>query len=144
MLGARPYVMDAEQLVIDDAFEDVERAPADENEPVKHAPRRHAVTDQRETREDHDQHRGVEEAVRERVHLEAVLGRDRPTLGAREHVVPLENLMEEDPIDEPAEANAEQGRAPEGSSRHRLEPARRATRSNALPSRAGTGLARQR
>src|SRR5829696_1814190 len=55
----------------------------------------------------------MEEAVRKRVRLEARHRRGRVAALAAQHVVPLEDLVEDDAVDEPAEPDAEEdaGRA---------------------------------
>jgi hypothetical protein len=59
---------------------------------------------------DRDPGGGVEEAVGERVVLEAGDARGRAAALAREHVVPLEDLVEDDPVDEAAEPDAQEQR----------------------------------
>ena len=51
--------------------------------------------------------RGVEQAVLKGIHLEALEGGRRIVALGREHVMPLENLVKDDPIEEPAEADAQ-------------------------------------
>jgi hypothetical protein len=50
----------------------------------------------------------VEEAIGQRVGLEPGDRRRRMLAGVREHVVPLEDLVQDDPVDEPSEAQAEE------------------------------------
>jgi hypothetical protein len=50
----------------------------------------------------------VEEPVGERVGLQAGDGRHRMLARAGQHVVPLQDLMEHDAVDEAAEADPEQ------------------------------------
>jgi hypothetical protein len=54
----------------------------------------------------------VEEAIGERVRLEPRDGRRRVAGGAREHVMPLQDLVQQDAVDEAAEAHAEQDAGP--------------------------------
>lgn len=50
---------------------------------------------------------GVENAVPKRVELEVLDGVGRVP-GAGQHVMPLQNLMQNDPVEKPAEAKSEQ------------------------------------
>ncbi len=107
-----PDVVDPEQLVIDRSLGEVESAPADQHEadqradavgdppagsPQEHEPDRHEQPG-----------RGVEEAVREGVRLEPGDGGLGIALGAREHVVPLQDLVQHDAVHEAAEAYAQE------------------------------------
>jgi hypothetical protein len=63
----------------------------------------------------------VEEPVGERVRLEAGDGRLRVAALAGQHVVPLQDLVEDDAVDEAAEPDAEQD-ARDGHRRRRPRP----------------------
>ena len=70
------------------------------------SPRCHALIANR-TEEDDDPRRDVEEAVGEHVVFQPTDGGGGVLSGGGEHVVPLEHLVEHDPIQEPAEPNPE-------------------------------------
>jgi hypothetical protein len=106
--------MELEQLVIDQPLDQVEDTPAGEEEAEVGSPRRcefaalpgNHQEDRR--REDKDPGRQVEEPVDERVRLQPG-DRVHPlsAVVAGEHVVPLQDLMEHDAIDEPAKPEAQ-------------------------------------
>jgi hypothetical protein len=108
-------VVDAQELVVHQSLHEVERAPAGKQETDVEAPwRRESAGPPGRHRHGHrDRHDNpsseVEEAVRERVRLEA---RDRgarlPTPVAGEHVMPLEHLVEHDAVEEAAQADAKE------------------------------------
>lgn len=54
----------------------------------------------------------MEEAIRERVRFEASNRVHRSLSGARNHVVPLEELVSDDSVDEPSEAESEHDARP--------------------------------
>src|SRR5829696_2184743 len=114
LVAARANVVDPEDMMVDDAFDEVEHAPADEHPAEERAPvdgpppLAGAVPEDVETRRHRHPRRGVEEAVRERVRLEAGDGRRGILALAREHVMPLEDLVENDPVNEPAKPDSEQ------------------------------------
>jgi hypothetical protein len=81
---------------------------------------------QRQRHRDSDQHPcgEVEESVRERVGLQTGHGAARVLAGVGEHVMPLQDLVQDDPVDEPPEADAdEERRAPSGSCECSTRPA---------------------
>ena len=99
--------------MIDDAFDEVERAPTGEKEPDvrppwwgKFSPLPRPDRENR-TDEDDDPRRDVEETVGEHVVFQPTDGGGGVLSGGGEHVVPLENLVEHDSIQEPAEPNTE-------------------------------------
>jgi hypothetical protein len=64
-------VVDTEDLVVDNAVDQVERAPADEQHADVSPPRRCQADGERDADEDQHPRRRVEEAVGERVRLAA-------------------------------------------------------------------------
>jgi hypothetical protein len=105
-------VMERENVVVDNALDEVEEAPT-KNRPAKEgatANRPSPLARPSPEEPDTDRHSyprgGVEEAVREHVVLESSEGRGRVVTFAREEVVPLEDLVENDAVDEPPEADA--------------------------------------
>jgi hypothetical protein len=111
--------MDPEQLVVDQSLDEIEDAPPGQHHPEVSAPGRRQLPSpprphrQERARGGEEPGRQVEEPVGERVRLEAG---DRiagmvPRVG--EQVMPLKDLVENDPVDEPAEAQAQdEGRRP--------------------------------
>ena len=99
------------------AFDQVEGAPAGEQHPEVRPPRRgepalpstpsvvSVIADG-----DEDPRGEVEEAVHECVLLQSGDGVGRVLARAGEHVVPLEDLVKHDAVDEPAEADPQQER----------------------------------
>lgn len=94
------YMVDTEEVVIDDALDQVEDAPAGEHEAEVEAPVRGQPTltprgdrgDRAE--EDEEPGRDVEEPVGQRIHLESGDGGHRVVLDVTDHVVPLEDLVQ--------------------------------------------------
>lgn len=106
-----------QNVVIDDAFDEIEGAPADQETAEVSAPGRGEFTPlpgsrgSDRTRQDCDPSGHVKEPVREGVVLQTTDGASRTTPFVREQVVPLEDLVKEDAVDESAEADAhEEGR----------------------------------
>jgi hypothetical protein len=106
--------MDPEQLVVDQALHQVEHAPAGEEQAEMRAPRGCELAAlpgsyQEDRRREHEKPCGqVEEPVDERVRLQPGHGVHRlAAVIASEHVVPLQDLVKHDPVDEPAEAQAQ-------------------------------------
>ena len=101
-----------EQVVVDDALDEVERSPAGEQQPEQRGrasgapslPRRHSSP----TPARRDPGASVEEAVGERVGLQPGDGRRRGGRRCRQQVVPLQDLVQHDAVDEAAEPDAEQ------------------------------------
>jgi hypothetical protein len=104
------HVMDSEELMIDQTLDEIEESPATEHRAEQHAtgPHRIGATSGAEEQTDADGSHGpgyrMEEAVPDHVvlHRNERRGRD----AAREHVVPLQDLVEEDSIEKAAEADA--------------------------------------
>jgi hypothetical protein len=105
-------VVHAEPLVVDHSLHAIEQPEPDQQRadqlPVR--PRQVLAVrraPEHEQARDHEQvGRGVEEPVPERVELQVVERGDRvPTA---QHVVPLQHLMQHDPVEEPAEPEPEQ------------------------------------
>ena len=92
--------------MIDHAFDDIEYAPAHEDQPEVEAPAgRQASPVPRGDRgyrrgEQEQPHRQMEEPVRERVDLKAGHRGGRVLRSVAEHVVPLEDLVQDDAIKE--------------------------------------------
>ena len=106
-------MVDAEQLVVDQTLDEVEDAPPRQHHPDVSPPgRRQLLSPPRPHGQQHgyghkEPRREVEEPVGERVRLEAG---DRVAWmipGVREQVVPLQDLVEQDAVDEPPEAEAQ-------------------------------------
>jgi hypothetical protein len=100
-------MVDPEQLVVDGALHEVEDPPAGEEEADVQAPWRRQLAavpgadQQNAGHDDQDPGGKVEEAVDEGVRLESGDGVHRlAAVLAREHVMPLEDLMKRDPVDE--------------------------------------------
>jgi hypothetical protein len=98
------------QLVVDQALHQVEDAPAGEEQPEVHPPRRRQVAappgpEQKDRGgRDEDPRRQVEQPVDEGVRLEPRDGiHPLAAVVTREHVVPLEDLVEDDAVDEAPE-----------------------------------------
>jgi hypothetical protein len=111
--------MEAEELVVDQPLDEIEGAPSGEQQPGVCPPGRRKLAalpcSQHQARRDGDEDPGrqVEEAVDEGVGLEPRHRVHRLAPGIPgEHVVPLEDLMEHDAVDEPAEAESQDERRP--------------------------------
>src|SRR4051812_17285925 len=112
LIGTRSNVMQVQELMVDQAFDGVEEAPADEHAAdergraaflVPRPVRRH----QNEHADDRDDPGGrMEDAVTERVQLQVLdgIGRHR----SADHVVPLEDLMQDDAVEESTEPDAQE------------------------------------
>ena len=122
--------MDPQDVVVDDALDEVEEPPPRQDPAPEHTGGPGPAVVVRDPRvedpqpgQDAEPGEGVEQAVPQRVHLQPVhrggrvvadgdVGRRR----AGQHVVPLQHLVQEDPVDEAAEAHTEedagQGDAP--------------------------------
>ena len=115
-MRACPDVVDREYVVIDDPFDEVEQPPADEHRSEegtsadRPSPMGRAAPEDVETTGDGEPRGGVKESVPERVRLEPGNGGGRIAALAREHVMPLKDLVEHDPVDEAPEPDAEQDR----------------------------------
>src|SRR5215207_11662967 len=140
-------VVNPKDVMVDQTLNEVEEAPADE-QPThectttdRPAPIGCASPEDPEA----DQHcapcRGVEQAIPKHVGLQAGDSRFRVAAFAAEHVVPLEDLVEDDPVYEAAEADADQDSGGAGA-RDRLRGADRWVRS--LCGRQGAVSARRR
>jgi hypothetical protein len=107
-----PHVVDAEQVVVDDALDQVEPAPPGEEEPAEATPPADPSGAGQEPDPEDDEQPGddVEQPVPERVLLErpdrGVGERGVAVLGG-EQVVPLQDLVQDDAVEEAAETDAE-------------------------------------
>ena len=116
-------VVHAEQVMIDETLDQVERTPADEEETDVRAPWRghpsllpHA--DGKPHPDEHeDPRRQVEQTVGDRVRLQPGDRRRRVSVGGRQHVMPLQDLVQDDAIDEAAQPDAQQQTGQHGWSR---------------------------
>lgn len=104
--------MDAENLVVNQTLDKVEPAPSAQNPAPKNgrspnlsASMRHTGVEDVESEQYGKPADYVKEAIPERVHLQS--GHSVHRYDATEHVVPLKHLMEEDPIKETAQPDAE-------------------------------------
>src|SRR5688500_377203 len=109
--------MKAEQLMVNDAFDEVEDAPAREHPAEEHSSRGVGPVSQRAP--EHPQADGgeepggdVEEAVRTHVGFHAFQSGCGPAVRAGKHVVPLSDLVENDAVQESSEAESEQDAGP--------------------------------
>jgi hypothetical protein len=106
-------VVQAEQVVVDDALDEVEEAEAHQHRARQQLPRPAHMGAVRpspqhdQAEQDEDVGSGMKEPVPERVDLQVRHAVGRITR-AGEHVVPLEHLMQHDAVEEAAEAKAEQ------------------------------------
>jgi len=85
----------------------MERTPADQAEADQRSPLDRLAHEHRDTDRDDGETRNVEDAVGERVDFEPFNGRSARL--RRPEVMPLEKLMEDESVDEPAEAKAQDG-----------------------------------
>ena len=112
-------VVNAEQVMVDHALNHIENAEADQHRPGEEFPGPPEMRPMRGTPErdqsehDEDVGRGVEEPVEEGVDLQ-VLDAVRWIAGARDHVMPLEHLVQHDAVEEPPEAQAEEDAGRDG------------------------------
>src|SRR5687768_620193 len=109
--------MDAEQVVIDGAFDQVEQAPTDQEEPDEGPDRPERGRSPTRPPEEGQPGGGedvgdcVEEPVGEGLDLRAPNRGRRPAIGAAQQAVPLEDLVEDDAVEEAAESHAQQQRS---------------------------------
>jgi hypothetical protein len=114
LIGACPDVMKSKDVVIDHAFDDVEEAPTFERESEELPPGPGEVVvagsaPQEDGRGNEGEDRGqVEQSVGKRVEFEAANGRHWTAGFARQHVVPLKDLVENHAIEQSSEANPEE------------------------------------
>jgi len=114
MPGAFPDVMESENLVVDEAFNEVEETPSNEDPSDKRAAADCPAPPRRSSPEDPYSHGHcdpgtcMEEAVREGIVLETAHRGRRVVIFAAQEVVPLEDLMEDNPVHEPTQTNADQ------------------------------------
>ena len=110
-------VVKAEEVMVNDAFDEVEDAPAREHPAEERASRVDGPVSQRvpEHPQADDGEKpggGVEEAVRAHVGFHAFQSGCGPAVRAGEHVVPLNDLVENDAVHESSEADSEQDAGP--------------------------------
>jgi hypothetical protein len=104
----------ASQVVVDETLHEVEDPPRHQHQPdVKPPRRRDASSSPVPNRGDHagyhQQPRGeMEEAVRGGVHLQPRNRIDRIVIYMAHHVMPLEDLVKEDPVNETSQPQAEE------------------------------------
>jgi hypothetical protein len=104
------HVMDAEELVVDQTLDEIEGAPPRQQHSEVNAPRRGQLPSlpgphrQQHATGDEEPGRQVEEPVGEGVRLEAGDRTARMVTRIREQVMPLQDLMENDAVDEPTQA----------------------------------------
>jgi len=109
-------VVDAEQLMVDEAFDEVKYTPPGEDQssgtfPCGPMPAGEGAPQQEHSDESHDPGGEVEQPIPQRVVFQRSNGGRREggvfaVVGA--HVVPLEDLVQHDAVDETAESQAEQ------------------------------------
>jgi hypothetical protein len=137
LVACLAHVMDAEKVVIDQSLNNVEEAPADEHpaEELASVSRPAPVAGPAPEKPDPCRHRHpgrcVEETVPERVRFEPSNRGDRVAICAAQHVMPLQDLMKDDPVDEATQPDAEQNP-------RRPSPAEGSRRISSRPQNAGT------
>ena len=113
LVACLAYMVDAEDVVIDDPFDEVEEAPADEHPADERAPAdrpapvRGAPPENPDAYSDSNPGGSVKEAVKECVGLEPCDGGGRVVALVGEHVVPLKDLVKDDAVHESAQADAQ-------------------------------------
>ena len=114
--------MDAEELVVDQTLDEIEGAPARQQHPDMNAPRRRQLPSlpgpyrQQHATDDEEPCRQVEEPVGEGVRLETGDCTARMVPRVREQVMPLQDLVENDAVDEPTKAQPQDERRRSGRS----------------------------
>src|SRR5829696_4439265 len=107
-------VMQAENLMVNETLDEVERAPADEHPSEKRLaadrppPVRRPSPEKQDAGGDRHPRDGMEEPIGERVVLQAPDGGRRVFPFAAQQVVPLEDLMEDNAVHEPPETDPDQ------------------------------------
>lgn len=110
---AGQHVVDAENLVVDQAFHEVEDAPAAEHRPEERAGRAGSIrqsggTEKPVAAEDgQDQHSEVKIAVLAGLHPGLLQGERLAVGGHADEVMPLEDLVQHDAVKEAADAQAQ-------------------------------------
>ena len=107
----RANVMQAEDLMVDQALDEVEQAPAGEHRrpecaTIPRLPLTARTKQQHDTDERHDPDEGVEVAVLDILLLKVLDRRGLAGRGLADQVVPTQDLVKDDPVDESAEADA--------------------------------------
>jgi hypothetical protein len=117
-------MVDAEEVMIDEALDEVEQPRtdeqrADERSPPHESPELPAGAPQEDEPEHgHDPGGAVKEAVGEGIQLDVVP--DRLVLDRGEHVMPLEHLVQQDAVGEPTQGKPQDDAGP--GDPHRLQP----------------------
>ena len=106
-------MVNGEDVVVDDPFDQIEGSPSDGKEAnllthIAAIAGSHGAAHDQDSDDRSSPGREVEESVPHRVGLESGHGRDRMVATAGEHVVPLQQLMQHDPVDESSEADPDQ------------------------------------
>lgn len=112
-------MVDGQDLVIDDAFNEVEAASAHQEqaneEPSRPRGMRLACStpEQEKPRDGCHVRKGMEDAIPERIHLQARdrIGRVIPLAG--QHVMPLQDLVQDNAIKEPAKPDTQEQTRPD-------------------------------
>lgn len=108
------HMMDTEDLVVNGPLDDVEQPPAETQQTSVRAPARWSLAalpcahEQSGSHQHEHPRRQMEEPVRDGVALQAPHGVDRAAFCGTHKVVPLKQLVQNDPVNEPAEAKAKQ------------------------------------
>ena len=108
------YVVDAEDLVVDQPLNDVEDAPSHEQKPRLEAeirgrlPLLPGTQHQQHSQSDQDPGAEMKEAISQGVCFETRNRVYRVIAGVANHVMPLEQLVSDDAVDKPTQAQAEQ------------------------------------
>jgi hypothetical protein len=114
MTCALPHMVQAENLMVNETLNEVEEAPADEHPSEKRLtadcppPLRRPSPEKQDADGDRHPGGGMEESIGERVVLQPSDGGLRVIPFAAQQVVPLEDLMEDNAVHEPAETDPDQ------------------------------------
>ncbi len=106
-------VVQPENVMVDDAFDHVEHPPACREQTGEHpaparAVNRHAIPEERQSGDRRNPGERMEHPVREGVVLQPCDRRHRETALGGEHVVPLQDLVEDDAVDKSSKANPQE------------------------------------
>jgi hypothetical protein len=105
-------VVQLQQVVIDDPFDDVEESPTEQEQTDKGPgrPRCRRAAERRPNEEEsgdgEDPGRRVKQTIAQCVRLKSRDGRRRVVIDMANHVMPLQNLVQDDPIEESPEPEA--------------------------------------
>jgi hypothetical protein len=104
------YIMDAEQLMVNDAFHEVEPAPAEDEASNKLAQKGNPLPmicrapEEQDPRECHQPDPRMKQPIPDHIHVHGFEGGWGHPIG--EHMVPLQDLVQDNPINKASQANA--------------------------------------